>query len=118
MGPSVGLIAMQADDEQLDDWLGTISDDDWDEGAIARAGLRRAMPADQEPADAEDDARRDAASDRAAADDALVLVDGEDGAGGDGVHGHGLGHEAASWGAGSARTGAGAVTSSGGLSSA
>ena len=69
MGPSVGLIAMQADDEQLDDWLGTISDDDWDEGAIARAGLRRAMPADQEPADAEDDARRDAASDRAAADD-------------------------------------------------
>jgi hypothetical protein len=74
MGPLVGPIAAQPDDEQLDDWLGTISDDDWDEGAAERAELRRAIPADQELTGTEDDAWRDRAPDRAAADDDRTMV--------------------------------------------
>ena len=54
--PWAGEIAAQPDEEQLDDWLGEISDDDWGETTPER---RRAAPAGQERAGHEDDVLRD-----------------------------------------------------------
>src|SRR5574338_512946 len=44
-GSSAGALGVRPYDEDLDDWLGEISDEDWSEGAAERAERRRATPA-------------------------------------------------------------------------
>jgi hypothetical protein len=47
-GPSTGTVEPRHDDP-LDDWLGDVSDDDWDEGAATRSGPRHASTPYDEP---------------------------------------------------------------------
>jgi hypothetical protein len=70
----VDEIAAQPGDEQLDDWLGEISDDDWDEGATEPAEFRRAVPAEQGHAGREEDVWREPAADRTIAEDHRAIV--------------------------------------------
>jgi hypothetical protein len=44
-GSSAGALGVRPYDEDLDDWLGEISDEDWSEDAAERAERRRATPA-------------------------------------------------------------------------
>ena len=44
-GSSASALGVRPYDEDLDDWLGEISDEDWSEGAAERAERRRATPA-------------------------------------------------------------------------
>jgi len=44
-GPSAGTIGTRRREQPADDWLGDVSDDDWDEGAATRTDPRRAAAA-------------------------------------------------------------------------
>jgi len=53
-GPSAGTAEARHREQPLDDWLGDVSDDDWDEHAAARSEQRRSTPSAYEDPYADD----------------------------------------------------------------
>jgi Putative peptidoglycan binding domain len=47
--PSAGTVEARPNEQPVDDWLGDVSDDDWDENAAARSEPRRSTPPYEDP---------------------------------------------------------------------
>ena len=63
-GTSTGAVGAMRHDDPLDDWLGDISDADWDEGAARAAGRARTSAGDTERAGHAEDSWLEQAADR------------------------------------------------------
>ena len=65
-GSSAGAVGARRHEHPLDDWLGDISDEDWNENAAERVERQRATPAYQGPPVPAGDLRREPTADRPA----------------------------------------------------